>query len=204
MDRITGMAAMMLLALFVLTSPSYQYNIPIILLIYPVFVLVSLIILCLVSVFLGNHLEKFLISKCQGLKGRILRYVGSVSLSLNQLRRQKRQIFSSLLLSVIFQFLSTGTIAIFARTIAPSLSLFDWFWVNAIVSIVTLLPFSVGGLGIREGVFATVLSLFGIPPENAVALALSIYTIQIAGAVCGAGLYMFEINSLSKGIEYSN
>lgn len=49
----------------------------------------------------------------------------------------------------------------------------EWGAINAIVAVVQVLPFSIGGLGIREGAFASLLSLYAVPAAQATAFSLT-------------------------------
>jgi len=49
----------------------------------------------------------------------------------------------------------------------------DWIAINAIVSVVQILPVTVGGLGVREGAFGFILSLYGVPFSQAIVFSLT-------------------------------
>ena len=49
----------------------------------------------------------------------------------------------------------------------------DWLAINAIVSLVQILPLTLGGLGVREGAFSIILSLYAVPITQAVAFSLT-------------------------------
>jgi hypothetical protein len=56
------------------------------------------------------------------------------------------------------------------------------------VSIVTALPFTIGGLGLREGSFVGSLALLGIAPEKAMGLSFAVFSILLSGAAIGGVL----------------
>ena len=64
---------------------------------------------------------------------------------------------------------------------------------DRIVSVAMLFPVSVGGLGIREGGYVVLLAILSVSVENAVALSLTMYSIQLIGALSGFGLYTFGL-----------
>lgn len=76
----------------------------------------------------------------------------------------------------------------FARKIGIDISFADWSWIFAIVSIATMLPFSVGGIGLREGSFVGALALLDVPAEQALALSFAAFSLILAGAAAGGVL----------------
>jgi len=77
-----------------------------------------------------------------------------------------------------------------ALNINQPLSIF--FVVMPIVYAMTLLPISIGGLGIREGVLAFFLIKVGVPGSDAVLLGFLIYLNRVVLALLGGGLHVFE------------
>jgi hypothetical protein len=59
------------------------------------------------------------------------------------------------------------------------------------VSVATILPLSLGGIGIREGAFVGVLGFLGIGSELALALSFTILGLQLFGALIGAAIDLF-------------
>ncbi|MGD9160520.1 MAG: hypothetical protein PVG39_19040, partial [Desulfobacteraceae bacterium] len=59
-------------------------------------------------------------------------------------------------------------------------------WLISLVAIVLFLPISLAGLGIREGSFVVLLSLFSVPNEKAVALSLIFFSLQLIASAIGA------------------
>ena len=90
------------------------------------------------------------------------------------------------LLGALFQLLAVWITIILAHSLGINISVFDWFWIFSLVSVAVFVPITIGGLGIREGVFVGLLGFFAVPPAEAVALSLSVFALQVlAGAVGG-------------------
>jgi uncharacterized membrane protein YbhN (UPF0104 family) len=51
----------------------------------------------------------------------------------------------------------------------------DWIAINAIVSFVQIFPVTIGGLGVREGAFGVILSLYGVPFSQAILFSLTAF-----------------------------
>jgi uncharacterized membrane protein YbhN (UPF0104 family) len=54
------------------------------------------------------------------------------------------------------------------------------------VAIVQVLPFTVGGLGVREGALALFLAPLGVPASQAIALGLLVYLMHLLASLLGA------------------
>jgi rSAM/selenodomain-associated transferase 2 len=68
------------------------------------------------------------------------------------------------------------------------------FWVFPVITLITTLPITVAGAGVREGASIMMLGLYGIPAEDAVAAALlSLATNLFWGAVGGLVLWREEV-----------
>ncbi len=61
---------------------------------------------------------------------------------------------------------------VMARSMHIAINPIDWAAISAIVALVQILPVTIGGLGVREGVLAGILALYGFPTTQAVAFSL--------------------------------
>lgn len=59
-------------------------------------------------------------------------------------------------------------------------------WVRSLVFILTLIPITVGGIGVREAAFVVLLGLYGVAAESAFALAIALFGVQLAIGAIGA------------------
>jgi glycosyltransferase 2 family protein len=81
-------------------------------------------------------------------------------------------LINTLLLAVLFQGLSVTGSYILAKSMSINVALWDWLIISSIVAVIQLIPISLGGLGVREGAFAAILSLYGIPISQSTAFSL--------------------------------
>lgn len=65
-------------------------------------------------------------------------------------------------------------------------SVFAIAWIRPLVFIATLIPISVAGIGIREGAFVSLLSLYGVETSLGLKFALVLFSIQLLTAALGA------------------
>ncbi len=66
---------------------------------------------------------------------------------------------------------------VMARSMHIAINPIDWVAISAIVALVQILPVTIGGLGVREGVLAGILGLYRVPVTQAVAYSLIAFAI---------------------------
>jgi uncharacterized protein (TIRG00374 family) len=110
-------------------------------------------------------------------------------LALGQLRDLSgRGLVGLALLSLAENLLGIVLLYFLSRSLGIDVSMAAIGWIRSIVRIVTLVPISLSGLGIREGTLVLLLAPYGVPGADAVALSLLSFGLSIltgaAGAVC--------------------
>lgn len=121
--------------------------------------------------------------------GLLGKFSGSVRQSLEASRRYANRFGLLLLASMLgacFQLTAVLMNFRFARELGIGVSFADWCWIFGIVSVVTMLPLTIAGLGLREGSFVGVLGLFKVSPEKAIAVSLAMFGLMLVGAAIGA------------------
>jgi uncharacterized protein (TIRG00374 family) len=101
-------------------------------------------------------------------------------------------LFTAVLLGIIYQCISAFGTMIVAEAIGIHLSITDWFWVTGVVALILLAPFTIGGLGLREGSYIGLLELFHIAGSKSLVLSLVLFSIQVVGALIG-GILMVRV-----------
>jgi glycosyltransferase 2 family protein len=96
-----------------------------------------------------------------------------ISANVNMPRVSFLNIVITLLFGLVFQLLSTIGVYVLAQSMHIMINPLDWMAINALVSIAQIAPISIGGLGLREGVYAGILSLYGVPIAQATAFSLT-------------------------------
>lgn len=117
---------------------------------------------------------------------------------LNNFHGRPAQIIGSIFLGGVYQILSVGITIILARELGILISPQDWFWIFGVISVVQLMPISIGGLGVREVSFVGLLAIFGIESPVALVLSLSIFGLQTFYALIGAVIELHYTATLSK------
>lgn len=115
--------------------------------------------------------------------------------------RDVPRLLLSLVLGIIFQLLSIGIMALLAANLEIAVPLADWAWISGFVSIVIMIPISVGGIGLREGALMGCLGYLGVPGETAMALSLGMFAVAVYGAVIGGILELIRHANPSRQRE---
>ena len=102
-----------------------------------------------------------------------------------------KALFAALSLSLAIQALGMSSVVILAKGLGLSPPPAFYFAAFPMVAILTILPISFNGIGIREGGFIFFLGLKGISTEKALTLSLSFFAIQIAASLIGGLAYAF-------------
>ena len=79
------------------------------------------------------------------------------------------------------------------QTMDFSISLLDLAWIRSVIFIITQIPITVGGIGLREASFISLLHLYGVAEHDALAYSLMFLGIHIAIGLIGMA---------NEGIQY--
>ena len=116
------------------------------------------------------------------------RFAGAVHLGLDQLRRDKAAAVNVLLVGFAYQLV----LVLAAVAAAQSLGLGETAGLTALlaffpaVAIAQVLPIGISGLGVREGAFILFLGPLGVADEEAIALGLLLYLLNLGVSLLGA------------------
>lgn len=103
--------------------------------------------------------------------------------------QRPKELFFILGLSFILQALGMGAVAVLGSGLEIKVPVAFYFAAVPIVSIAVLIPISLNGIGIREGVFVYLLGLKGIPAAPALCLGLLFFAVQAAVSLLGGAAY---------------
>lgn len=79
---------------------------------------------------------------------------------------------------------------LFSNFLGLNISFVSYIFIMPIVYISTILPISLGGLGVREGVFSGLLTLYGIDASIAITISLLMYFTKIIVGLVGYVVYL--------------
>jgi uncharacterized membrane protein YbhN (UPF0104 family) len=115
------------------------------------------------------------------------RFIGAVHLGVAKLRTRPRAAFSVIGAGLLYQFV----LCLAALMAAEALGLTDLGLTPLLaffpaVLIAQVLPIGISGIGVREGAFVIFLTPLGVPAEQAVALGLLLYLLNLVASLLGA------------------
>lgn len=209
MDRLIGVFALSLLALVSLLI-GYQIGEDISFFIFPV---VVVFLMCLASLVL--ILNATFVSKVNGVLKRLhltklAKQIEIASISLRELSKQKDVLLLAFLVSLALQI----NVVLFYFMISVSLhlevSLLYYFMIVTIALVVLLLPFSINGIGVREGIFVYLLGELGVASQDAIALSWISFGLMFPQGVTGGiilavrGFRLRDFNPEDDNVEENN
>jgi uncharacterized protein (TIRG00374 family) len=84
------------------------------------------------------------------------------------------------LINILIRIITATGFFIIAQSFSINVPYIDFIFIDVIaVIVVGILPISVGGLGIREGMYVYLLGMYGVPPDIAFTISLSGYIVKM-------------------------
>lgn len=119
------------------------------------------------------------------------RFLGAIHLGLARFRHRPRAAFSILGVSFAYQLVVAAGVYVTAGALDLHLSLTAVLAFMPAVAIVSVVPLTIGGLGIREGAFVLFLHPLGVSTSQAIALGLLVYAMNLIVSLLGAPALAF-------------
>jgi len=104
--------------------------------------------------------------------------------------RQRAVLFKGFLYSIVIQLLVIFTVYILALGIGLDIPFLNFVIFLPIISLVTLIPVSISGIGLREGAFVLLFSIIGLAPDKAMTLSLIWFISVVTGSLWGLVEYL--------------
>lgn len=117
---------------------------------------------------------------------RIRDALGAVHTGLSVYRRHPRAARRLLGVGIAYQVLLVAATALIGAAIGADPGLRAWLAFAPMVLIVQLMPFTIGGLGVREGALVLFLDAHGVNEGEAVLLGLLLYALTLLVSLAGA------------------
>ncbi len=135
------------------------------------------------------------------LSSRIGEGADSALQAVAELGESPRVLLRGFALSLVNQGLPVLAVLVLAEPLAGDPG---WMWFAVIVPFVTLVslvPISIGGTGVREYLYVALFGAVGMPAEAALALSLSVLATAIVWAVVGLLIFVFDTRTESTLAE---
>lgn len=186
-DRLTSLYALILMAtLAMLFAPEEIRVIPL-----PWLLGLDLLgALALYAILQGTWIRKLAKVPLFASRAPIRRFIEEIASSTLSLRSSVRLLFASLGISLLFQFLSVVEHHYFIQALGIRTPFSSTALFFPILTVVSSLPVTINGLGLREGGYIYFLGLLGVAREDAVLVGLISFSMLLLSGIWGAFVYM--------------
>lgn len=114
------------------------------------------------------------------------RFIGAVHVGVDNLRRQPRRAGGVMVAAVVYQLSMVLAVWTATRALDLDVSVYAVLAFAPAVLIAQVLPFSLNGIGLREGAFVLFLRPLGVTTSQAVGVGLLLYGMTLAVSLLGA------------------
>jgi len=189
LDRDLGMLAMMIIACTgTIIHPFDLPGIPVVLIVWLSFLGFILVNIGIFTPRLHGLLIGVL---CHVRLQPIAEKIGRISDAFTLLGAHRSVLAGSLIISLINQLLVVTTIWIFARGLHIEVSFLYFPIFVPIITLISMIPVSLNGMGLREYAFMSLFGALGVPVASCVALGMLSTALIVASAIPGGIAYMF-------------
>lgn len=133
--------------------------------------------------------------------GPIKKIVGKIKsfyLSLADYKQNLQVLVTTLILSVVFQFIAIATIYFFLIAIDINISMTQLILIVPMITLVGIIPIGINGIGLREGAFVFLFSQIGIPPAQSFTVSIFYRICTLLPSILGGIFYAFYKDAVEK------
>ncbi len=110
--------------------------------------------------------------------------------------RSLRLWFAAMTISFIFQINAAVIVWFVGRSLALPTGLWPVVLCMPLISLLSMMPITVNGFGLREGAFVALFGLFGVPAEASLAWSITVYLTVAAVSLVGGVMYALQTEPL--------
>ncbi len=186
-DRLSGISSLLAIALIGFYFSSELLNIDIL---KEVIIGLSFFILFTILFFLNNKIANRIIHFMDN-GNNIFNKLKNFYISLLEFKKYPIVLFFSFLLSLIVQILRVLRFYVIAVAIGINMEVFYFFLIVPLIMLAIMLPITLGGFGIKEGVAVSFFVLIGISLNDSIVITLIESITMTFVVLLGGVLYMF-------------
>ncbi len=160
---------------------------------FSIFIITAILIAILLVLFnksLYNLVQKLLSSPNAG---KIRELIISLHEEMHVFRHKRKIIISNLILSIIIQSMPPLSFFVIAQAMGIKIKLIYFFIFLPIIGAITLLPISIGGLGLRDVTTIFFLAKAGISKNSALAMSLLNFSFILICGALGGLIYVLTV-----------
>jgi hypothetical protein len=193
LDRLSGYMGLVIMALVSLAVGGRLIQDKNVL--FSVFIITGLLVIILLALFnkfIYKKINMFLQSRGAG---RIRESITSLHHEIHLFRSRKTLFLKNISLSLAMQFFAAVSFYIIARAVGINTNFIYFLIFLPIMGAITMLPISIGGLGLRENTAAYLFPLVGVDKDLAVAMSLlSFFFILVCAIIGGLTYYVLTVH----------
>lgn len=148
------------------------------------------VLLVLFNKFIYARINKLLHSPNAG---KIRELIRNLHQEIHLFRHNKKIIVYNLMISVIIQAISPLTFFVISRSLGLKLDMIYFFVFLPIIGAITLLPISIGGLGLRDATTIFFFAKAGVSKDLAFSMSLLGFSFVLISGILGGLIYVFTI-----------
>jgi uncharacterized protein (TIRG00374 family) len=150
--------------------------------------IITILFLIMLIFWLRRPIREFILTRS---KGPVLKFVSNGLETI--LKTPFEVLVFAFALSLAFQLTDIAVTYLLAHAVGIALPFIYFLATVPIVYLVTILPVSLGGLGVREGTFVFLLSKFDVAPTDAIILSFLVYFVRMSVGSLGGLIELKEI-----------
>ncbi len=132
--------------------------------------------------------------------GERLKFLFKVYEYFHLYKSRKDILLKAFIYSLIVQFLSILSVYVLSKGISLNLSLFTFMIFVPVIVLISFIPVSISGLGLREAAFVLLLGTTGVSPDQSVTLSLLWFLSVVVASFWG----LFEYLRFKANVKASN
>ncbi|MCX5706326.1 MAG: lysylphosphatidylglycerol synthase transmembrane domain-containing protein [Candidatus Omnitrophica bacterium] len=192
LDRLSGYIGLVILTLL---AVSFGWNLvqdsSILISLGIIVAILFIILIVLFNTFIYAKINKLLLSPNAG---RLRDAIKNLHEEIHVFRHKKRVILNNLFLSLIVQAIPPLTFYIIALSLGIKMNIIYFFVFLPIIGAITLLPISIGGLGLRDATTIYFFAKVGVSKDLAFAMSLLSFSFVLIYGVLGGLIYVLTVH----------
>jgi uncharacterized protein (TIRG00374 family) len=157
---------------------------------YIIAALFSILFIFLILYIYNNKTYYFYVKKHNAIIQKILNFIKKYTELLSVFN--KKNLYVSILLSISLQINVVLYYFLISSGSGVSISISEFFFIVPIAVFFMMIPISINGLGLRENIFVFMLSAYGVPKSNAIAISWADYGMILALGIIGGIVYILR------------
>ena len=198
LDRLSGYAGMVLVAV---AAMIFGYRLVqdkvVVLIVLAIVALLALILLLLFNNFFFSKINRFFHSPNGS---RLMTAIKNTHQELYYFRQRKRVLFLNLAYSIFIQVVAPVSYYLIAVALGIKTDIIYFFIFFPLIGAITLLPISIGGLGLRDATTIYFFAKAGMAKDAAFAISIMVFFYTLLLGALGGIIYVFTLHS--RRVQY--